>query len=315
MTRAFLILLFLGRFTFAHAQVQVQLSDEERKYFTAIEDTLTRYIKLSVTAHGDAEKNMINDAFSKLLEEALEAEHSGSYPFDSLVKFKMMLRAPDEEVRLITWNVPMDDESYWYCGFIQRMDPVTKKWSVFKLTDRSDEIKKPEDASLNADKWYGCYYFRVVETYYEDKRYYTLLGWDGYSKLTQKKIIDILYFNSAGEPQFGDAIFEVKKLVGKTDKEITVWQKRVIYEFKQHAVMALDFDESKHLIIYEHLSPEESWQKGQYQYYLPDLGTDGFKFKKGKWEFVKDAKVRNNRTNVDKYYKKPTKDPNAPPER
>jgi hypothetical protein len=310
MNKAFLITLFVGAFLFSRGQTP--LSDEERRYFKAAEDTLAHLVQLSVRAGGEQDKIMINTAFTSLLDEVLDKNNSWAWPFDSLVKFRMLLNAPDQEMRIMTWSLPLDDGSYRYYGYIQRMDPATKKWSVFRLEDKSEEIRKPEMATVGAEKWYGCYYFKLVETYYDDKRYYTLLGWDGYSKLTQKRIIDLLWFNASGEPQFGDAVFEVRKVMGKTDREITVWQKRIIFEFKQLAIMALDFDEKKHLIVYEHLSPEESWEKDQFQYYVPDLGLDGLKFKKGKWYYVKDAKVRNSRTNTDKYYKKPTRDPNAP---
>jgi hypothetical protein len=284
---------------------QSLLSDEDRSFFTSKEDSLSRYIRESVKLKDDIDKIELSTRFSSLLNEVLEHNNSWAWPFDSLKKTKMLIEAPDHELRIITWDVPMQDETHHYYGFIQHLDPLSKKWNVFPLEDHSDDIRNPENSTLSADKWFGCYYHTIVETYYKDRRYYTLLGWDGNGHLTQKKIIDILWFNSSGDPQFGDGIFEVHKLVGKTDKEIVVWQKRVIFEFKQNAVMALNFEPAQHLIVYDYLAPEESWQKGQYQYYVPSLELDAYKFKKGKWYYVKNAKAGNSKGKEDKYYNPP----------
>src|SRR5262245_55043353 len=147
MTRSLLIFLLSGFFLAAKAQ----LSDDERKYFTSAEDTLTRYIKLSVKAKTDEEKKMINDAFSKLLDEALNASNSYAYPFDSLKKFRMLLVAPDEELRIITWCLPLADDNYSYFGYIQRMEPLTKKWALHKLEDRPGDMKNPDNTTVSGD--------------------------------------------------------------------------------------------------------------------------------------------------------------------
>ena len=312
MTRVIIFSLFVFRFSASGAQAG--LTDEEKNYFEKVQDSLARYVHLEIKAVNNAGKMEYNAQFLTLLDEALNHTHSEKFSFDSLQKFKMLLIAPDKELRVFTWNMAMDDETQRYFGYIQHLEKNTGKWSLTKLEDRSEEIKNPDNSLLTAEKWYGCWYYRIIETYVKQKKFYTLLGWDGNDHITQKKLIETVTFNSNGEPEFAGN-FEVHKLMGKTDREITVWQKRVIFEYKQGAVMALKFDEGSHLIINEHLSPEESWQKGQYQYYVPDLSLDGYIFKKGKWVFVKDADARNNKTNVDKYYKDPTKDPNAPPER
>ena len=331
---------FVVLFHFANAQVT--LSADELKYFNACEDTLSKLIQLSVTAKEDVERLEINAHFSKLMDEVLNHDRSFAFPFDSLKKYRMLLSSEDKEVRMVTWNLPMNDKTQHYFGYVQHLDKTPekngagKKWQLFKLEDKSDEIKTPENAVLNSEKWFGCYYYKIIDSHYKKKKKYTLLAWDGNSRITQKKLIDVLYFNSNGDPQFGDAIFEVNKEFNTKKelypdrtgapprvlpikeykvKDVNVWQKRVIFEFKQGLTMSLKYDESSQTIIFDHLSPEESALRGQYQYYGPDLSLDALKFKKGKWHFVKDTDGRNDKKKVDKQYKDPTKDPNAPPQK
>jgi len=332
MFRAVFILPLVFLFHFANAQ----LSADELNYFSTREDSLSKLIRQSVNAKEDVERLEINSHFSKLMDEVLNHDKSYAFPFDSLKKFRMMLCSDDNEVRIVSWNIPMNDKTQHYFGYVQHLDK-SKKWQLFKLEDHSDEIKNPENAALTSDKWFGCYYYKIFDSFYKKKKQYVLLGWDGNSRITQKKLIDVLYFNSNGDPQFGDAIFEVskefnvkKELYGtnndgrpprltppsdKPKKDFTAWQKRVIFEFKQGVTMSLKYDESSGTIIFDHLSPEESAQHGQYQYYGPDLSLDALKFKKGKWHYVKDADGRNSKNKVDKQYKDPTKDPNAPPQK
>ena len=64
---------------------------------------------------------------------------------------------------------------------------------LFSLTDKSADIKNPENTVGEASKWYGMLYYKIVPVKIKRKKYYTLLGWDGNDKITAKKIIDVLY--------------------------------------------------------------------------------------------------------------------------
>jgi hypothetical protein len=190
----------------------------------ALEDTLKKYGK-SMFKGTDAEKASANSRFIITLRTALGDQDAFNYPFDSL-KFIARLNAPDNAFRIFNWNIPQDDGTHKYYGFIlvdqdAIQNKKTKKsklknqgrYVVYELTDQSDFIKTPEMAMLNCDKWYGVLYYKIILNSYKGKKYYTLLGWDGNTKLTWKKVIDVLTFSKEGIPVFGEEMmFQVNRL-------------------------------------------------------------------------------------------------------
>ena len=111
-----------------------------------------------------------------------------------------------------------------------------------------------------------------------------------------------------------EKIIEVYKYIGKTDKLLIVWQNRLIFEWKQKITMALKWEQEKNLIVFDHLSPEDSSKKNQFQFYGPDFSLDALKWEKGKWRYVTDSDAGKNPENKkqDDNYKNPPKDPNTP---
>ncbi|MEW6469944.1 MAG: hypothetical protein AB1458_13530 [Bacteroidota bacterium] len=310
MLKKLLIPLILLLAVSAHGQKET-MNDSLRKIFLAHEDSISKLMRMTVKAKDDPEKIEINTSLKKQIDEVLRLPESHSYPFDSLKKFRMMQVSDDKELRIVTWDMQMDDLSHRYFGYLQHYNAAAKSWDLFELKDKSDEIKNPETAVLSHEKWFGCYYFRIVQTEYKKKKYYTLLGWDGNDKITQKKLIEVLTFNAQGEPVFGaEKLIEVYKYIGKTDKLLIVWQNRLIFEWKQKIAMALKWDENEKLIIFDHLSPEDSSKKGQYQFYGPDFSLDALEWEKGKWRYKSDTQAgKNPGSEQDKKYNEPSKDP------
>ena len=251
---------------------------------TSYEDTLKKIAPKILNSKEDREKYHANEKFTEILERALDIENSFEYPFDSLVTIAR-LPAPDKSFRIFNWNLPRNDGTFEYFGFVQAYHKKSKTYKLYRLTDRLPQITSPEDQILGHDEWYGAHYYKIILKKQKGKKYYTLLGWDGNDRLTTRKIIDILYFPRGGRPKFGTPIFNMGKVV----------KKRVIFEFNSQAIMSLRYDEDKKLIIFDHLSPPDPSLEGQYQYYGPDGSYDALKFKKGKWVLMEDFDARNER--------------------
>jgi hypothetical protein len=166
---------------------------------------------------------------------------------------------------------------------------------LYPLLDKSSEIKNPENAITDNKKWFGMLYHRIIHTKVKSKDYYTLLGWDGNDKFTQKKIIDVITFDKTGVPHFGADIFNYQKK----------FPKRVIFEYSATCSMSLKYSTKKDSIVFGHLAPLKPQFEGQYQYYCSDMSFDGFGFKKGKWNYGKDLNAVNERDENDKYYNDP----------
>ena len=167
---------------------------------------------------------------------------------------------------------------------------------MFPLVDKSAEIKNPDNAITNNNKWFGALYNKIIIKKTKSKTYYTLLGWDGNDKFSQKKIIEVLTFDANnGTPIFGADIFNFERK----------YPKRVIFEYSASCSMSLKFSNVKDSIVFGHLAPTSAQLEGQFQYYCSDMSFDGFGFKKGKWNYGTDINALNEKDEKDKLYGDP----------
>jgi hypothetical protein len=246
-----------------------------------VEDSLNHYFTKLVSETNDARKIELNNHIIHYFKQALKNENSFTYQFDSL-KFVGVILSPDEKLRIITWNLPYNDRTYQYFGFVQ-YKKTKKSYEFYELFDKSEQIKKPEQAILNTKNWYGALYYKIIVNKSNGTEYYTLLGADLNNLFTKKKIVDILYFDKNGFPVFGKKVFKNK----------TTPISRVIFEFSAQTNMTLTYDDEKEMIIYDHLSPSRPSLEGQFEFYGPDFSYDGLKFERGIWNAYSDIDVRN----------------------
>lgn len=225
------------------------------------------------------------------------------YPFDS-IKEVSVLRPQDKHFLLITWNIPKNDGTHTYFGYLLvnnsrkvkngflRTKTITS-YETFKLLDRSSTVKSPENYIGSPEKWFGMLYTQLIEC----DGYYTLLGWDGNDKLTQRKFVDALYFKSNGDPVFGKDIFRFPR---KNPR-------RMMFECSQEISMSLRYNEKQNRIIFSHLAPRQEGNllSGQFQFYGPDGSFDALEMKKDRWVLVEDIDARNEKTKKDNEYNNP----------
>lgn len=287
--KIFILILFLSDLSLA----------QEKLIFSEYEDSLKTLGKYILNGENDFVKYSSNEKFINLLKEALLKENSYEYPFDSLITIARLV-SPDNTFRIFNWNLPKDNGTYEYFGFIQSYNKIKKKYEIFSLIDKSDEIESPETKTLDNLNWYGVHYYKIIETKVKNRKYYTLLGWDGNNKLSTKKIIEILHFRSNGSPVFGAYLFR------KYKKKC----KRVIFEYAKNAFMSLKYEEQRYnitkkngekiktkktnMIVFDRLVPLDERLTGQYEFYVPETNIfDAFIFQNRKWVFIKDVDARN----------------------
>ncbi len=278
----------------------------------SLEDEISLTVRASIKAGDDAEKLQVNAKLSTQMQALLNTIGSATFTFDSLKRFKMILESPDKELRIYNWALQFDDKTFKYFGFIQHYNSKKKTWDLFQLIDKSEEIKNPEMAVLDQNKWYGAFYNTIIVTKLRKKKVYTLLGWDGNDRITQKKLIETLSFNSTGGVVFGEPVIEIEKEMSAY-KKIKVLNRRLIFEYKQGVYMTLKWHEKDGLIVYDVLGPVDSSQKGIFSTYGPTLALDAFKWEKGKWVLQQDPDARNEKSDKDKEHNDPTKDPQLNP--
>lgn len=248
---------------------------------TTYKDSLDNYFAQMAIEHEDENKEIINEQILSIFREILTLDESFDYDFSTL-KYVGSLKSDDDNLRIITWNLAYYDGTHKYFGFIQyRLNRQTLM--TFELTDKSDQIKNPEFEILSNKNWYGALYYQIIVNKYKDDVYYTLLGTDLNNLHSKKKLVEILQFDKDNQPVFGATVFK--------NREETV--SRVIFEFNAKVSMGLSYNESREMIVYDHLSPSRPSLKGQFQFYGPDFSYDGLKFESGIWNTYHDIDVRN----------------------
>lgn len=261
------------------------------------EDTLSQlqYEKIKPNT-SDAYKQEANQKFSALLKKTLQIPGAFDYPFDSL-KTLSRLTSPDKKFRILNWDVPKQDGSIAFYGFIQSYSPKKKAYTLYELTDKGAAMSNPQALVGYADNWFGMLYYKIIPCE-DDKNTYILLAWQGYSDLITRKIIDVLTFNNDGTPSFGKNLFK------KPPEGFKSNCKRIIFQYKAGVYMSLEYDADKKRIIFDHLSPPDPGLTGQYQYYGPSFQIDALQYipKEKEWDYQQNVDARNVPQSSDKYY-------------
>jgi hypothetical protein len=251
----------------------------------AVEDStfVNREKKLSVlldslrSAKDDLQKEEKNLEFKTYLYETLQLEGAFSYPFSNL-KTVGFIDSPDRQLRIINWNIELDDQTQKYYCFLMHLDEKKKNVELSELIDNSDPFNPRPTEILEANQWYGALYYKIIPVDKGSKTVYTVLGWDGNTASSNIKLIDVLYF-TGNTPKLGSPIFK--------NSEGTF--KRMFYEHSEKATMSLKYEEQYKRIIFDHLMPESPNLKGFYSFYVPDLSLDAFVLSSNKWIFKEDV--------------------------
>ncbi len=247
-----------------------------------LEDRISGLFSQMNEASSDKDKELINTEINGLFEEAMDIESSFRYPFDSLKHVGKIITS-DKKLRIYTWNLPYNNGTHKYSGYLQYNPGKNEKQLVFRLIDKSEYITSPETKILQPEDWFGALYYDVVTTKYKGLVYYTLLGFDFNDIFSAKKIVDILYFIDEYQPRFGKPVFEYE------NRTLC----RIIFEYSARASMSLRYNKEMDLIVYDHLSPSRPSYEGKFQFYGPDFSYDALKFEDGFWKVVKDIDIRN----------------------
>jgi len=260
------------------------------------EDSMKALQYMRLNAWTDGEREDANAKFLALMNEALLLPGAFDYPFDSL-KTIGKVTSPDNQFRIITWDVPKLSGKDSYYGFIQCYNEKKSKYDLFVLKENTAAIPNIQTATYTPDKWMGMLYYKIIQQ--KDSKTYTLLAWQGYSKQITRKIIDVLSFNNLGVPSFGKVIFT------KLPSTYKGSPKRMVFEYSAQAFMSLRYDEAKNMILFDHLGPIEDGLQGQHQYYGPGFQVDGLKYGNGTWDYVANVEARNPDHKDDKLFNDP----------
>ncbi|MCB0512733.1 MAG: hypothetical protein KDC72_09300 [Bacteroidetes bacterium] len=264
----FLLFLFIG----ISFHSQAQFSKKDSVFIQRMEDTIKVYGDTMVNSQTEENRFIASYRIVKNLVSILKIKNSYQYQLDSLLPMQI-LNSPDNKFRIFTWFVINDNQQYRYFGAIQMNSDTL---SLFPLVDYSEFIEKPEAQTVDNNNWYGALYYQIVPVKQKKKTYYMLLGSNGFTLVSNKKVMDVLWFSEDNKPRFGAPLIE------KDNKTLN----RFILEFSNDTWAALRYVPEETKIIYDHVLPNDEDLVGFFSQYLPDGTYEGFQWKKGKWHHI-----------------------------
>jgi hypothetical protein len=241
------------------------------------EDRLDSLLTRLRDAENNGEKKERNLAFKAELESFVDIQGAFDYRFTKLQTVGV-IDSPDNLVRIINWNVELDDLSHEYYCYVLRFDKKKKKYLHTELKDLSFGMPSQPTEMVTQDNWYGALYYKIIPIQKGSRTMYTLIGWDHNSSLSQMKLLDVMYF-SGSNVKLGSPVFKI----GKTT------QYRVFFEHSKKVNMFINYEEDRARIMMDHLSPESPALKSFRSYYVPDLSYDSFTYENNKWVLKEDV--------------------------
>lgn len=187
---------------------------------TEVEKQLAEMGRFVLHAEDTKAKDSVNRLFLALWKETLSRPEAFSYPFDSVVTVSDLC-PPDSAFRIFTWQVVdfSRGEHFYYGLLVRRWRPHKKApWEVrvFELK-AIPEVLEEDDIdrrTLTQNEWVGALYYhpRYVShgvLRYEGEAlvprgrklrrekfvYYVLLGWNGYNRKQNFKVVETLFFD------------------------------------------------------------------------------------------------------------------------
>ena len=218
---------------------------------------------------------MLNDSIKKCIMRVLAFEGGFAFAFDSVPQLGRVV-ADDGRFVVYSWNyIPQDRRMVYNCI-------VQDDRGNIQYMFQYQPYKPYENEKLTADEWYGALYYDVIAYEHRDVSYYVCIGWSRYNRITQYKVIDVLYFDDFGQLRMGFPMFHLGG---------DMVMRRLVYEYDGQVQMSILYDSKKKRIVMDHLSPMRKIYGREIM--GPDLSLDALLRKHDGWVLKEDIKVNN----------------------
>lgn len=266
--------------------------------------TLSSTFHSLIHSTDEAHRLSYSEAFTQDALKIMSSDPDFRFPFDSIPNLRVF-SAKDKSFRILNWVILKDEGTVKHKALLQVFNKPKKIYEIHTLEDISAQCEDSEQFIGNPDNWFGALYSQLVETKYNDKTYYTLLGWNGSDALCNRKVVENLIIKPNGEIVFGSPLFKMGKNL----------QKRVVFRMGKGNDMILRYDFQAYtkkeapkkkgvnpviteipanLIIFDRLVPLQDHLQNEYSFYIPAGGVyDGLFFDQGKWNLKMNVEARN----------------------
>jgi len=216
----------------------IVLKGQNIELLNQYKDSIKTNALLMMAAPDFAQKKILSDRIESSITKLIKQEKSINFKMDSMRLVKV-LTSDNKKFRIFTWVLPKENNTYVFKGIVQTYNKNKKDYRMIKLVDKTKSISRPYSKILGAKKWYGAYYYKIIQKKRGSKYYYTLLGWKGKDKTVQSKIIEVATIKNNGDISFGYSLFKIK---GYEYFKSTPSVKRLILAYSAKATMYLSYD-------------------------------------------------------------------------
>ena len=227
------------------------------------------------------DKLAINDSVKLIIESYAASDTVFDHRFSNL-RYLGQIASTDNLVKIITWNLILEDGGNRYFCYILKRPVSGAKTSIYTLTGIYNEASIRLDTIYSESNWYGAMYYDIRPFKNGGEICYALLGIDYGNSFITRKIIDVMSFGPGNTLIFGKKCFTDGKKV----------MPRVVFEFAATVVMSLRFVTDKS-IVFDHLSPSSPEFKNNRQFYGPDFSYVSYNLENGLWRLKSNIDIRN----------------------
>jgi hypothetical protein len=211
---------------------------------------------------------------------ALSAEGAMEFPWKGLNRIGVV-SSKDEQIRIFTWHVMENQDTYRYFGFVQ-VAMKKGKFRLYTLHDNGKSQRGLNRLDQSVDNWYGKLYYSIITSKHKRKTLYTLLGMDFNNTRSTLKTVETIHIQR-NQPRFlKDSFFDGR------DK-----QDRLVLEYSAQVAISVRYDNGLNMITFDHLVPFHPIYENNFEFYGPDGSFDGLEFVDGIWHYRSDIDARN----------------------
>ena len=227
----------------------------------------------------------LNDSVRLIIGSYAESDSVFTHRFENL-RFLGQIIAPDRKLKIITWNVFMQNSpNRYYCYIINRGEKK-KANTIRVLTGMNREEPVRQDIVYTPENWYGALYYAIQPFRNNKKVYYVVLGFDYGNLKVSRKIIDILSFSQDGNVSLGLDCFV-------RDKETKL---REVLEYSPEGIVSLRMEDNKTIVFDQPAMIKTGHGDGQ-ELSAAGIFLNGYVLRKGMWEFVSGLDLKNKKKN------------------
>tara|TARA_B110000037_G_scaffold188405_1_gene219830 strand:- start:21921 stop:23033 length:1113 start_codon:yes stop_codon:yes gene_type:complete len=253
-------------------------------FLIRMESEINTQLEIVRATEDDNQRYLENESLQELIESILAHPGSLEYPFTAFQTMST-IASPDGAFRIFNWNVEDNNglnSHYCYMILPSRGD---KPNQVIEFKEDRVTIPPRPLNMLTPTNWYGALYYKIIPVRKGSKTMYTMIGYNGAGKGTNRKMLDVFYFKGK-KLRMGYPIFQESETSSRLVR-------RVFFEHSEKAKISVNMNTQLDAIVFDHLIPESKGLEGMFEFYVPDMTYDAYRWEGDIWKYNVDLIATN----------------------